>query len=101
MGKTSQNFGSISESITSFGHKRYDPYDVTSFEETPLKKKVPGAPLKIKLPEGSLIKKKINLPGGTEEKSMSSSTKTGPIKAGKLILKMSAVKLSENYIPDK
>ena len=55
MGKTSQNFGSISASITSYDHKRsvYDPYDVTNFEETPVKNKsTPGAPLKIKLSEG-------------------------------------------------
>jgi hypothetical protein len=106
MGKTSQNFGSISASITSYDHKRnvYDPYDVTSFEEkTPSMKKntLPKAPLKIKLAEGSFIKK-VNIKLlGTDEKSISSSSKIGPIKAGKLILKKSAVKLSETPTTDK
>ena len=102
MGKTSQNFGSISASITSYDHKRsvYDPYDVTSFEETPAKKKyTPGAPLKIKLAEGQLIKKKIKLVE-TDEKPKSSQSKIGPIKAGKLILKMSSVKMNEAYTPE-
>lgn len=101
MSGSSQKFESISASITSYDHKRnvYDPYDVTSFEETPTKSKIPKAPLKIKLAEGSLIKKKIKLLG-TDEKSMSSQSKIGPIKAGKIILKRSAVKLSETPTTD-
>lgn len=56
--------------------------------------KVPGAPQKIKLMESSLIKK-IKLQQ-TDEKSQSSQSKIGPIKAGKLILKRSNVKMSEH-----
>lgn len=65
---------------------RYDPYDVTSFENSPTKLKISSAaPMKIKLADATLVKK------AQEDKT----TKTGPIKAGKLILKKSAIKLSE------